>query len=259
MSHGLQTSAYTEIGSGKWDTASKFLGPIDLHYHFRTKPLFRFFARLPESQPIRIFEYGCGPGANLINLKAFLPHMEGVGLDISQLSIDVATRASARAGCQGLRFSCSESLEGVSESEELFDYILLIDVLEHLDHPEDVVTQLGAMLKPGGQLLISVPTPRYPRVLGREFHEAVGHVRDGFTLEDLSSVIGPSYERMETSYNTGLLASFACFLFYRVVPKIRSRKVVIFGTLGLHVFRLLDWVNGAKVSASLWAAFKKKP
>jgi SAM-dependent methyltransferase len=38
-----------------------------------------------------------------------------------------------------------------------FDYVLLADVLEHLQHPERVVAWTLRYLKPDGRLLISVP------------------------------------------------------------------------------------------------------
>jgi len=201
-------------------------------------------------------EYGCGPGANLIDLKAHFPEMTGVGLDISKSYIDEANTATEKAGCSGLQFVCSECPEVLGNLQAQFDYILLIDVLEHLARPDDVLSQLGVMLKPGGSFLVSVPTHRYPRVFGREFHEAVGHVRDGFNLEELDVLIGPSYVRTETGYNTGLLAGFGCSLFYRVLPKIRMRKLAILGMIGLHAFRLVDWINGKSISSSLWAVYR---
>ena len=71
------------------------------------------------------------------------------------------------------------------------------------------------VLQPGGQLLVSVPTPRYPHVFGRNFHEGLGHVRDGYWLEDLVPKLGRVGLNVERHhYYTGSWVSRACRLFY---------------------------------------------
>lgn len=41
--------------------------------------------------------------------------------------------------------------------EEYFDYIILADVLEHLENPWRALENIKAYLKPGGQVLASIP------------------------------------------------------------------------------------------------------
>lgn len=246
----------TRAGSSRRESLEKVIGPIDLHYHFRTRPLFRFLSRRTGANRVRALEYGCGNGSNLIDMKRRFPEMEAVGIDMSSQFIAEANASALKSGLHGLRFICSESPDALGDMTQSFDFILLIDVLEHLDHPNRVLLQLGPMLKPGGHLLISVPTHRYPKVFGRKFHEAVGHVRDGYSLEELDKLIGNSYDRVEVSYNTGLVAGAACALFYRFVPKIRLRKLAIASTIGLHVFRWLDVINGKSISCSLWSVYR---
>lgn len=49
--------------------------------------------------------------------------------------------------------------------DEAFDTILMAAIVEHLEHPEYILCQIPAYLKPGGRLLITTPTP-----LGDRFH-----------------------------------------------------------------------------------------
>jgi len=44
-----------------------------------------------------------------------------------------------------------------SVEEELFDWILVMDVLEHTPSPESFLNQVRQLLAPGGKILISVP------------------------------------------------------------------------------------------------------
>jgi SAM-dependent methyltransferase len=46
---------------------------------------------------------------------------------------------------------------GLPPLHELYDYVLCADILEHLRRPEDLLTQLRGVLKPGGHLIASLP------------------------------------------------------------------------------------------------------
>ena len=75
------------------------------------------------------------------------------------------------------------------EETRTFDWLLLIDVLEHLETPGQLLEKLDANVKEGGLVLISVPTPCYPRVFGEAFHREVGHVVDGYRLAALDRLL----------------------------------------------------------------------
>jgi len=257
MTEGIQATAQG-MGNGKWDQVTKWLGPIDLHYHFRSKPLLKYFARQSPDRSIRVLEFGCGEGANLFAIQSRLPAMTGLGVDIDQTSINKARSIAAQKATHRLAFLCADSMNDSDVKPASFDYALLIDVLEHLKDPGALLSDIDSLLTPDGTILVSVPTHRYPRVFGREFHNAVGHVRDGFTMDELDGLLGTSYERIQSSYNTGLVAGAACACFYRLIPKIRFRKVAILGIIGLHLARLADFFNGESISCSIWAVYRRR-
>ena len=99
--------------------------------------------------------------------------------------------------------------------------------------------------------VISVPTHKYPKVFGREFHKKVGHVVEGYNLaelEKLFSKIGKQPSRV--SYNTGIWGNIGANIFYdmgKTLP-IVVREIII------KPFLLFD-MNGKKVSSSLFAVF----
>ena len=49
---------------------------------------------------------------------------------------------------------------------ERYDFIVCADVLEHLRRPETVLTQLAALLRPAGRVLLSIPNVGYTGLVG---------------------------------------------------------------------------------------------
>ncbi|CAK1314192.1 type 12 methyltransferase [Burkholderia pseudomallei] len=259
MTEDVQASAQNNMGSSKWNLVTRLLGAIDLHYHFRSKPLHKFFTLNDHNPRVRVLEFGCGDGVNLFGLRSRLPALTGVGIDIDPELIGKANKFAAIKGYNKLHFVCADAVEASDAEDASFDYVLLIDVLEHLDNPRALLEGVEKKLRPDGSVLISVPTHRYPRVFGLKYHSAVGHVRDGFNLQELDQLLGPSYKRTQYSYNTGLVASIACACFYRLIPKIPVRKIAILSMISLHLSRLVDVFNGESLSCSLWAVYQRRP
>ena len=66
------------------------------------------------------------------------------------------------------------SIDSVIGKLETYDLILLLDVLEHLDEPSDILKRLTKLLNDGGYMLISLPNVAHhsvlaPLLLKREF------------------------------------------------------------------------------------------
>ena len=74
------------------------------------------------------------------------------GIDLHQPSIDAASAAAVDLPAV---FECV-LLEDLGE-QELFDVVILSDVLEHVPDPHQLCSQAAARLKPNGILLISIP------------------------------------------------------------------------------------------------------
>ena len=100
----------------------------------------------------RVLDIGCASG----NFSSFL--IRERNCTVVGLEKDPDAAAAARAN--GLSVH-EVDLEAISIREELrgarFDRIILADVLEHLTRPEQVLAEAAAMLRPRGQLLVSIP------------------------------------------------------------------------------------------------------
>jgi SAM-dependent methyltransferase len=107
---------------------------------------------LPDRSDLEVLELGCGYRATqLVALAPRLRH--GVGVDFQ-----LAPELASLTGFAFHEGTIEETLPKLTPST--FDAILLISVLEHLREALLVVEAIRGLLKPGGVLLINVPTWR---------------------------------------------------------------------------------------------------
>jgi SAM-dependent methyltransferase len=78
---------------------------------------------------------------------------------------------------------------------EQFDCVVTIDVHEHVEDPETFTSEVRRVLKPGGRAVITVPggdprkfVNRLKKMVGMT-REKYGHVRDGFSVPELESLM----------------------------------------------------------------------
>jgi SAM-dependent methyltransferase len=110
----------------------------------------------------RLLEIGCGAG-NLL-LQATVARSYPVALDLSMQALTfVRSRLeeaqSAPEAPNG--FACTQAIgESLPFREDLFDCILLSEVVEHLEAPQISIREAARVLCPGGRLLVTTPNYR---------------------------------------------------------------------------------------------------
>ena len=109
------------------------------------KRLLNWCRGLPENA--RILDVGCGDGFHLDVLKEFGKktwRLEGIDAD----------ERAVRAGEQkGLKIHCG-LLDTVNLPADAYDLVLLIQTVEHVSDPPQLLHQIRRVLKPGGKLVI---------------------------------------------------------------------------------------------------------
>ena len=84
-----------------------------------------------------------------------------------------------------------------------FDLVVIVDYLEHIETDAEFVKDLYRILKPGGTLIANVPNPKngilraIKHAIGQT-DEAHGHVRPGYSLDDLKNLFGDMFEIQES-------------------------------------------------------------
>jgi SAM-dependent methyltransferase len=104
-----------------------------------------------EPDPDALFlDVGCQTGVNTARLAEALGTAEVVGLDYN-------ARTLREAGEQGVRQVVGDANRPLPFSEETFDVVSAIDVIEHLVDPRMLVREAWRILKPGGYVIFATP------------------------------------------------------------------------------------------------------
>jgi SAM-dependent methyltransferase len=148
------------------------------HWWFsaRRRNLRRVLKALPTQGDI--LEVGCGTGANLEMLSE-LGTVTGVELDEE-------ARNFARLACPNVKIVAGSLPKGLPRFERPFSVICLFDVLEHIEDDVDSLKALGALLAPGGRIVLTVPA--YQWLFGE--HDKLHHHLRRYDEKHLSRVIG---------------------------------------------------------------------
>ena len=105
-----------------------------------------------EANPLRVIDVGCGTGHLLLELGNRLhTPLRLYGLDFS----DSAVRRSRRL-VPSAEFVVTSVYE-IPYPDDNFDIVTCTETLEHLQRPEEALEEMFRVLKPGGQLVVTVP------------------------------------------------------------------------------------------------------
>lgn len=113
-----------------------------------------FVERYPDA---RLLDIGCEREAHL--LRKLEPHIFfGVGIDFKAPVIDTPT----------LKTFFTVLDRRLPFDDAYFDVVTMLAMLEHLHHPVDIMREISKVLRPGGDLVLTVPSWYAKPVL--EFH-----------------------------------------------------------------------------------------
>jgi SAM-dependent methyltransferase len=115
--------------------------------------------------PAPVADVGCGWGTNLDALEKAGYH--AVGFDISRHILELIDLPQRR-------LVEADLIQPLPKDHAMFDALLALDVIEHLDDDRGAVLRMASLLQPGGIAIISVPA--LPELFS-EFDEIQGHRR----------------------------------------------------------------------------------
>jgi len=111
--------------------------------------LMRRYVRLENR---RILDVGCGLGMYVKRFREYSPDVYGV--DIDEEKVEEASRTLPNIFCA--------PAEALPFPDEMFDVILLHEVIEHVESDLATIREAFRCLRPGGEVIIFAPNRLYP-------------------------------------------------------------------------------------------------
>jgi len=182
----------------------------------------------------RILDVGCGTGANLIMLSKY---GDAEGVDISE---DALAFCRER-GLDKVKLGAGEELP---YEDNTFDLVTAFDVVEHMDDDLAGLREMRRVLRPGGRVLLFVPTFMFLWGL----QDDVSHHRRRYRLSQLRRVLeqaGFGVERMTYANVTFFLP----ILFVRKLMRLTGIKTESENTINVSA---LNGVLGRVLGAESW-------
>ncbi|MCA1578570.1 MAG: methyltransferase domain-containing protein [Acidobacteria bacterium] len=188
-------------------------------------------SRVTDLRP-RILDVGCGTGANLLMLKQY-GDAEGV---------DVSTDALAfcrERGLDGVRQGAGEELP---YEDGAFDLVTAFDVVEHMDDDLAGLREMYRVLRPGGHVLLFVPTFMFLWGLQDE----VSNHRRRYRLPELRRVLEQAGFKIERSTYANI-TFFAPILLVRKLMRLTGIKTATENSINVSALNgLLGALFGAE-------------
>ena len=99
---------------------------------------------------LRVLEIGCACGATLREIGAQNPSARLYGVELNEKAAEIAAPYATILSMDVERLD-------PSQVAERFDYIVMGDVIEHLQNPWKAIENMRELLAPGGEVIASIP------------------------------------------------------------------------------------------------------
>ena len=189
--------------------------------------------RVADHRP-RILDVGCGTGANLIMLSKY---GDAEGVDVSE---DALAFCRER-GLEKVKLGAGEELP---YEDGTFDLVTAFDVVEHMDDDLAGLSEMRRVLRPGGRVLLFVPTFMFLWGLQDE----VSNHRRRYRLPELRRVLEKAgFEIERTTYAN--ITFFLPILMVRQLMRLTGIKAATENNINVPA---LNGILGRVLGAEGW-------
>lgn len=171
----------------------------------------RLLGAMPPGVPLRVLDAGTGFGQYAYFIARSFPHARVLAVDVKQDYLDNARRFLDKTP-QAAQVTLARDDLTRLRAEGPFDFILSVDVMEHIEDDRAVFAHFARVLRPGGYVLVNTPSD-----LGGSDVQAEGepgfieeHVRDGYSRQELEGKLrAAGLKPLRTLYTYGPYGALA--------------------------------------------------
>lgn len=147
----------------------------------------RLLDALPEDEPVHVLDVGCEDGLFTVDLAARRPAWRVVGVDVAEWALRDARAEARRQGVRNALFVRADGSRPYADGRA--DALVALECLAEI--PDDAAA-LGAMaraLRPGGLLVVHVPTADWAPVLRGSAERWHREVRHGYAADEVAALV----------------------------------------------------------------------
>jgi SAM-dependent methyltransferase len=175
-----------------------------------------------------LLEIGSGAGRILASIRQHDKSIKLTGAEVSKEQLRIATRDSKGKNIKFVHAN-GEHLPFAANS---FDYVIFLDVIEHVDEPEVFIKEASRVLKKGGYLYAFSPAEGHGiywlsrKIFRRHFKEQViGHIQQ-YEVKDLEGLSRRAKLKIKKQYYSyHLLGSIMDYTLFTLLLNKRIAKV----------------------------------
>ncbi len=140
-----------------------------------------------EKDSVAIFDAGMGFGQYSYFMAKHFRGSKIFGVDVKDEQVEDCNYFFGKRGFKNVKFEVAD-LTKINYKDE-YDFILNVDVMEHIVEDELVLKNFANALKPGGSLLINTPSDLGGSDAHDEHDESFieEHARNGYSKEDITA------------------------------------------------------------------------
>ncbi|MBK7861559.1 MAG: methyltransferase domain-containing protein [Archangiaceae bacterium] len=178
---------YEQALPGQNDYWKKMAAP-----RFRVRTV---LAELKARAPASVVDLGCGGGQLLDEVKRAVPGARLVGVDLSKPQLELNRQRDPDT--RWVYANVDQPMKWADEDLERYDAVTVVEVIEHVDRPAQLLENARALLARGGFLVLSTQSGRVG-----ETERRVGHRRH-FTTSEIRGLLTGAGFRPERVWNAG--------------------------------------------------------
>ena len=200
-----------------------FSNGTDIPGYYRLKRCLADFDSV-KSEVSSVLDAGCGGATKSIYLAKNHSCLKITGVDINEASIKNAELLKKRYHLQNVQFLHGDLIH--LNNLGSFDFVIISDVLEHIENDAQCTANIQMMLKPGGYIHVNVPAKEHDYDFSklnlaeqedlRQWLKDAGHVRLGYTFNEIKALF-PGYEVIEMRKTGNCLYKTAFFFWEKAV------------------------------------------
>ncbi len=188
-----------------------------------------------DREQVHVLDAGTGFGQYAYFLARRFPHVQITAVDIKE---DYLARAEAffnRVLPGRVTFRWAD-LTRLELPANMYDLILSVDVMEHIEEDEVVFRHFFRVLRPGGVVIINTPSDQGGSDAQKEGESFIGeHVREGYGRQELEEKLRRAgLEPMRTLYTYGPYGSLAWRMLIKWPMRMLNRSRLLAPLVALY-------------------------